>query len=188
MRMTLIQTPQQIFADARAMQASALEQLSAGDIRDAAEKAWCATKRATEALLLKVNGEVPPTTVGVSSGLTGSEDGIARTRKIASGTVRMKQRSSCIHDCFYDGHCEPVVDTERLIRETAQLHRGCGGAGRNVDALTGQGQPRKRLARSGESFHFQGKGIGPTRPPSAPTWAPGLWGRPPAAPGRRCRR
>ena len=67
--MTLIQTPQEIFADARAMHDSALEQLAAGDIRDAAEKAWCATKRATEALLLAVNGEVPPTTVGVSGGL-----------------------------------------------------------------------------------------------------------------------
>ena len=54
--------------DARAMHDSALEQLAAGDIRDAAEKAWCATKRATEALLLAVNGEVPPTTVGVPAG------------------------------------------------------------------------------------------------------------------------
>ena len=69
--MTLIQTPREIFADARAVQASALERLSAGDVRDAAEKAWCATERATEALLLAVSGEIPPTTVGVSSGLRG---------------------------------------------------------------------------------------------------------------------
>ena len=67
--MTLIQTPQEIFADARAMQSSALEQLAAGDIRDAAEKAWCATKRATEALLLAVNGEMPQMAAELSRGL-----------------------------------------------------------------------------------------------------------------------
>ena len=50
--MTLIQTPQEIFADAKAVQASALERVAAGDICDGAKKAWCATKRATEALLL----------------------------------------------------------------------------------------------------------------------------------------
>lgn len=35
-----------IFADARAVHADALRLLEAGDIRDAAGKAWCATKRA----------------------------------------------------------------------------------------------------------------------------------------------
>ena len=46
--MTLIQTPQEIFADAKAVQASALERVAAGDICDGVKKAWCATKRATE--------------------------------------------------------------------------------------------------------------------------------------------
>ena len=41
---------QEIFDDARLMHSEALERLAAGDIRDAAEKAWCATKRATDAL------------------------------------------------------------------------------------------------------------------------------------------
>ena len=49
--MTLIQTPQETLADARAMYASALEQLFSRDIRDAAKEACCAAKRATEALL-----------------------------------------------------------------------------------------------------------------------------------------
>ena len=40
----------EIFTDARSMQAAAVERLEAGDIRDAAEKAWCAAKRATDAL------------------------------------------------------------------------------------------------------------------------------------------
>ena len=116
--MTLTQTSQQIFADARAMHASALEQLSAGDIRDAAEKAWCATKRATEALLLAISGEIPPTTVGVSSGLRGlgRENEAARSLQARFGSIVRFLH----HDCFYNNHCEPIEDTERLIRETAQ--------------------------------------------------------------------
>ena len=58
-----------IFADARAVHADALRLLEAGDIRDAAEKAWCATKRATDALILARTGETtelsPETTQGL---------------------------------------------------------------------------------------------------------------------------
>ena len=116
--MTLIHTPQEIFADARAVHASALERLSAGDIRDAAEKAWCATKRATEALLLAMNGEVPPTTVGVSGGLRGlgRENVTARSLQERFGFSARYLH----HDCFYNNHCEPLDDTARLIREVAQ--------------------------------------------------------------------
>ena len=116
--MTLIQTPQQIFADARGMYASALEQFSAGDIRDAAEKAWCATKRATEALLLAETGEVPPTTSRVSSGLRGpsrSSDEWRWLQERFASTVRYLH-----HECFYNGQCEPQEDIERRIRETSQ--------------------------------------------------------------------
>ena len=49
----------EIFADAYALHASALERLDAGDIRDAAGKAWCATKRATGALILVRQGKNP---------------------------------------------------------------------------------------------------------------------------------
>ena len=45
-----------IFADARAVHADALRMLESGDIRDAAEKAWCATKRATDALAARLEG------------------------------------------------------------------------------------------------------------------------------------
>ncbi len=116
--MPLIQTPQDIFADARSVHASALEMLEAGDVRDAAEKAWCATKRATEALLLSVNGEQPPTTVRVSSGLRALSRGSDTARSLQERfgyTARYLH-----HDCFYNGHCEPVEDTARLIRETGQ--------------------------------------------------------------------
>ena len=54
----------EIFHDARALHNSALERLESGDIRDAAEKAWCATKRATDALILARTGEEPgPTAI-----------------------------------------------------------------------------------------------------------------------------
>jgi hypothetical protein len=45
-----------IFQDAREVQASALQKLAEGDIRDAAEKARRATKRATDALRLARTG------------------------------------------------------------------------------------------------------------------------------------
>ncbi len=49
--MTLSQASRDTFDDARFMYESALRQLETGDIRDAAEKAWGATKRATDALI-----------------------------------------------------------------------------------------------------------------------------------------
>ena len=50
---------QAVFQDARALQADALEMLAQGRIRNAAEKAWGATKRATDALVLANTGEEP---------------------------------------------------------------------------------------------------------------------------------
>ena len=43
--MTITADVYRIFADARQVHAEALERLEQGDIRDAAEKAWCATLR-----------------------------------------------------------------------------------------------------------------------------------------------
>ena len=60
-----------IFADARAVHADALRLLEAGDIRDAAEKAWCATKRATDALILTRTHEEPQISSETTRGLNG---------------------------------------------------------------------------------------------------------------------
>ena len=57
------------FADAHLMHTAALQRLSEGDIRDAAEKAWCAAKRATDALILARTGEEPRTSTATSAGL-----------------------------------------------------------------------------------------------------------------------
>ena len=55
--MVMTETVKTIFDDARALQSAAVERLDQGDIRDAAEKAWGATKRATDALVLARTGE-----------------------------------------------------------------------------------------------------------------------------------
>ena len=48
-----------LFADARALYDDALEMLDQGKIRNAAEKVWGPTKRATDALVLAREGEEP---------------------------------------------------------------------------------------------------------------------------------
>ena len=106
-----------IFADARAMHAEALRQLALGDIRDAAEKAWCATKRATDALILARSGVEPEISSDTTRGLTRLE---AEDRTISSLTGRYFSRQGYLHGaCFYLGACEPLDETERRIRQTA---------------------------------------------------------------------
>ena len=113
----------EIFADARAQHHAALERLAAGDIRDAAEKAWCATKRATDALILARTGIEPEDSRQTSSGLrqlSGRDAGIRSVNLVS----RYYTRQGHLHgDCFYCGLCEPVDDTERRIRETADYIR-----------------------------------------------------------------
>ena len=106
-----------IFTDAWTVHADALERLEQGDIRDAAEKAWCATKRATDALLLARTGEKPDKAPITSRGLRRLALG---DRKIDNLVNQYCTNRDMLHgDCFYLGLCEPVEDTERRIRETA---------------------------------------------------------------------
>ena len=108
--------PDGIFADARHMHGEALARLAAADLRDAAEKAWCATVRATEALVLARTGEEPGT-----SGIAGSR---LRAMSRTSGDfwdlrTRYADRQATLHgDCFYHDDCD-LATTERLIHETA---------------------------------------------------------------------
>ena len=55
--MTMTADVSRIFDDARGLYADALEMLEQGRIRNAAEKAWGATKRATDALVLARTGD-----------------------------------------------------------------------------------------------------------------------------------
>ena len=106
---------QEIFADARTLHSDALEMLDLGKTRNAAEKAWGATKRATDALVLARTGELPGTTALTSDSL----DALARQdSRVRSLVGRYYSRISQLHgQCFYNGRCESV-DTLRRIRET----------------------------------------------------------------------
>ena len=117
--MTTVQDYAAIFADARAVHSQALDRLEQDDIRDAAEKAWCATKRATDALILARTGEEPPTTAITSNEL----DALARRDPAAKTLVgRYYSRIGQLHGaCFHNGICNS--ETPRRIRETADYIR-----------------------------------------------------------------
>ena len=107
-----------IFADARLMQGAALRLLEQGDLRDAAEKSWCAAKRATDALILARTGEEPERSPDTSRELQRLARADNTFRTLAA---RYFSRQDYLHGrCFYLGDCAPVDQTERRIRETAQ--------------------------------------------------------------------
>lgn len=107
----------EIFADAQALHTASLERLAAGDIRDASEKAWGATKRATDALVLARLGVETERTPETALALNRLARLDPRVRALVA---RYYTRMDWLHGrCFYLGSCEPVLDTERRIRETA---------------------------------------------------------------------
>jgi len=105
------------FQDAWTLHADALAELEHGKLRNAAEKAWGATKRATDALVLARTGEEPRTT-----GQTNRE-----LRRLGRQDQRVQDlvgpyftRAGFLHgQCFYDGMCEPAEAVEDDIRGTA---------------------------------------------------------------------
>jgi hypothetical protein len=107
-----------LFADARDMYQDALEMLEQGRLRNAADKAWVATKRATDALILARTGEEPRT-----SGQT-----MRRIRQLCRQDpaleplrLRYGHRQSFLHGaCFYDGILEPEDDIVADVRETLE--------------------------------------------------------------------
>jgi len=116
-----------LFADARALHNAALARLEAGDIRDAAEKAWCATKRATDGLIVARTGEEParsPVTTRELQRLAADDPGIDRL------SDRYHVVRDTLHgDCFYSGLCEPLDRTERRIRDTVDYIRDAEALG-----------------------------------------------------------
>lgn len=114
---TLDRTVTDIFDDAKLVHSQALERLAADDPRDAAEKAWCATRRATDALILARTGELPDGTHLTRRRL----DELARQDDRVSILVgRFYTRLSDLHgECFYLG--VPLSsESLRRIRETDQ--------------------------------------------------------------------
>ena len=118
-----------LFADARALHDAALGRLHAGDIRDAAEKAWCATKRAADGLIVARTGQTPkesPDTTRQLRHLGSADESVHR-----SMSHYYAAREALHGHCFYLGFCEPIDGTERLINETmdyiAETERLAGG-------------------------------------------------------------
>lgn len=119
--MTMTAEVADIFADARQLHSAALERLAAGDVRDAAEKAWCATKRATDAMVVALTGEEPLKSTETSIGLRKLE---VTHQGVGALVGRYYTRQSILHgECFYLGLCEPLEATERRIHETLDYIR-----------------------------------------------------------------
>ncbi len=107
-----------LFADARGLYEDALKMLEQGLLRNAAEKAWCATKRATDALILARTGIEPRTSGQTMRRLRQlrGEDPSLEPLRLSYG-----QRQSFLHGAsFYDGILEPEEDIIRDVRETIQ--------------------------------------------------------------------
>lgn len=110
-----------IFTGAWALYQDAIEQLDQAKLRNAAEKAWGAAKRATDALILARTGELPATTSSTSRALRQLAREAADVETLVG---RYYTRIGHLHgECFYDGMCDPVEDTERRIRETSDYIR-----------------------------------------------------------------
>ena len=107
-----------LFADARGLYGDALEMLDQGRLRNAAEKAWCATKRATDALILARTGQEPRTsgqTMRMLRALRREDPSLEIVRKDYA------VRQAFLHGaCFYDGILEPAEDIIADVRDTIE--------------------------------------------------------------------
>ena len=115
-----------IVADAWVRDGDAIEQLENGKLRNAAEKAWGATKRAGDALVLARTGDEPRT-----AGRTLRAPRLLRRDDpdLEPLLYRYTHRGNVLHGrCFYDGVCDPEEETAWDIRETAGFIRDAEAA------------------------------------------------------------
>ena len=106
----------ELFNDADTLYGDALEMLAQGRLRNAAEKAWDATKRSTDAMVLARTGQEPQ---------SAGQARRALLRLSSNGPAfeyfqgQYSTRSLLLHiNCFYDGNCEPEAEMTALIRAT----------------------------------------------------------------------
>ena len=124
--MTMTSKAQEIFSDAQQLYGSAIERLDAGDFRDAAEKAWCATLRATDACILARMDLEPEKSSHTSSRLKqlARDDGRVRDWGILSRYYHIQ--GSLHGDCFYHGKFDEedvtlLYSVEDYIKDVATL-------------------------------------------------------------------
>ena len=111
---------ERIFADARLMRDAALQRMAAGDVRDAAEKAWCATMRATEALVLARTGQEPGRSTDAGRRLRTLS---LRDQSLWDLRLRYLERQEVLHgECFYHDYYE-LEEIDILIRQTSDYIR-----------------------------------------------------------------
>ena len=109
-----------IFEDARRMGGAALERMAAGDLRDAAEKAWCATMRATEALVLARTGQEPGKSTVATLRLRSLSVQDPSLRNLRD---RYIARQEILHgECFYHDRFDRE-EIDLLVGETADFVR-----------------------------------------------------------------
>ena len=119
-----------IMAGAWVVYEEAIDMLDQGRIRNAADKAWGATKRATDAFILERTGSDPQITTQTYSGIRVLG---RQSDALKSLHDRYLARVTQWHgDCFYDGHCEPEDYFVALIRDTALYNR-------DAESLAGDG-------------------------------------------------
>ena len=117
--MTLTAEVDRIFQDAFSLQDQATRQFDAGDVRDAAEKAWCAARRATDAMILAITDVEPR-----SSGKT--MQALRRLRGydvVVFEPIRKSYAAymASLHgNCFHDGHCDPPEAFQAEIQGTLE--------------------------------------------------------------------
>ena len=107
-----------IFSDSHTLFSEAIEILELGKHRVAAEVAWGATKRATDALILARTGREP-------TGTGQTTRGIGYLAKIDADFVPLERlynrRIVWLHGrCFYAGNCNEATD---LVRGTSDYIR-----------------------------------------------------------------
>ncbi len=106
----------ELFADARTLYDDSLEMLAQGRMRSAAEKAWGATKRSTDAMVLAQTGDEPQSAGQAQRALLRLS---SNNPAIETFQGQYSTRSLLLHlNCFYDGNCEPEAEMTALIRAT----------------------------------------------------------------------
>ena len=100
----------ELFADAQSLYADALAMLELGKLRNAAEKAWGATKRSTDAMVLARTGDEPQSAGQAHSALLRMRNDGA---ELVTFHGQYSTRSGLLHV-----NCEPEEEMTALIRAT----------------------------------------------------------------------
>ena len=112
--MTQAISVREIFADAHQLHAQALRMLDQGDLRDASEKAWCAVKRSSDALILARTGREVRYTSQTSAGLRDLTRDCPDVAELNLRERYLLTQGSLHGDCFYMGIFDLEQDGPRI--------------------------------------------------------------------------